>query len=471
MRAWLLLAAAIPLLSQNAELKNDPDGTTPLMWAVHNNDLQQAGKLIREGANVAAKNDYGATAMSEAAIIANPAMLELLLKSGADVNAPGADGQTPLMVVARTGKVEAARLLIGHGANVNAKESYHGQTALMWAVDEGQPGMVKELIAHGAELNARSTVNNWERDVTAEPRRKYMPRGGWTPLLFAARQGCLECARILVGAGADKNLQDPDGVSPMITAIVNGHYDVAAYLIEQGADVNLPDHWGRSALWAAVDMHTMPHSGRPDVVEPDSVSSTDLLKLVLAHTADVNVQLALFPPYRSLADRGSDNILTIGATPLLRAAKAGDTEAIRWLLAKGADPNLATDTGVTPLMAAAGLGSRDSDTRGRFKTESEAIESCKILLAAGAKINAVDGRGQTALHGAAFWGDNQLVQFLADHGAKLDAKDARGMTPIDSAMGRAGGNGFGGNRIDVHKDTAELLKKLMAAAGTASGSK
>ena len=466
MRTWLMLAAALPLLAQN-----DPDGTTPLHWAVHNTDLEAADQLIRAGANVSAKNDYGVTPMSEAALIGNPAMIERLLSAGADANSPGADGQTPLMVVARTGNVEAARLLLSHGANVNAKESYHGQTALMWAVAEGQPAMVKELIAHGADLNARSNVNNWERDVTAEPRRKYMPRGGWTPLLFAAREGCLECTKVLVDAGANKNLQDPDGVSPMMTAIVNGHYDVAAYLIEKGADINLPDNWGRAALWASVDMHTMPHSGRPDVVEPDSVSGTDLLKLVLAHNPDVNAQLVLFPPYRSLSDRGSDNILTIGATPLLRAAKAGDTEALRWLLAKGADPNLATDTGITPLMAAAGLGSRDSDTRGRFKTENDAIESCKTLLEAGAKINAVDARGQTALHGAAFWGDNQLVQFLADHGAKLDVKDSKGMTPIDSAMGRAGGNGFGGNRIDVHRDTADLLKKLMAAAGPAPGSK
>jgi ankyrin repeat protein len=167
-----------------------------------------------------------------------------------------------------------------------------------------------------------------------------------------------------------------------------------------------------------------------------------------------------------MGDRGSDNILTIGATPLLRAAKAGDVVAVRMLLDKGADPNLATKPGVTPLMAAAGVGSRDSDTRGRYKTEAEAIESARMLLDAGADINAAEDRGQTALHGAAFWGFTQLVQFLADHGAKLEAKDNRGMTPIDSAMGRAGGNGFSGTRIDVHQDTADLLKKLIEARGT-----
>ena len=106
--------------------------------------------------------------------------------------------------------------------------------------------------------------------------------------------------------------------------------------------MNLADRWGRAALWAAMDMHTLPHSGRPDPVESETVSSTDLLKVLLAHKADVNAQLVTFPPYRSMSDRGADNILTIGATPLLRAAKAGDLEGIRMLLAKGADPNLAT---------------------------------------------------------------------------------------------------------------------------------
>jgi ankyrin repeat protein len=148
---------------------------------------------------------------------------------------------------------------------------------------------------------------------------------------------------------------------------------------------------------------------------------------------------------------------------LVRAAKAGDVEAIRLLLEKHADPNVSTADGITPVMAAAGVGSRDTDTRGRYKSEKDAIGSIKLLLEGGAQLNVADNRGQTALHGAAFWGWNELVQFLADRGAKLDAKDRRGMTPIDSAMGRAGGNGFGGNRIDVHEDTAALLKKLLGS--------
>jgi len=457
-------ASAVALLAQKVDVNAaEPDGTTALHWAIHNNDLDLARRLIRSGADVKAKNQFGATPLSEAAIVGDTAMLTNLIEGGADVNAVNADGQTALMAVARTGNVESARLLISHGANVNAHELWRGQTALMWAAAEGLPAMAKELIAHGADVNARSQTNNWELDVTAEPRRKYMPLGGWTPLLFAARQGSLEAAKVLVDGGADVNLQDPDLVSPIVTAIVNGHYDVAAYLVESGADVDLADRWGRAALWAAVDMHTPPHSGRPDAIESTTVSSDQLLKQLLAKGADVDAQLVLFPPYRSLADRGADNVMTIGATPLVRAAKAGDVAAVRLLLEHHADVSLPTADGVTPLIAAAGVGSRDSDTRGRYKTEKDAIDSVKLLLAAGADVNATDNRGQTPLHGAAFWGWTELVQLLADRGANVNAKDRRGLTPLDSALGKAGGNGFGGNRIEVHEDTAALLRKLMAA--------
>jgi len=460
--------AAMTLIAQRADVNlPEADGTTALHWAVQRNDLELVTRLIRAGAKVDVKNDYGATPMSEAAIVASAPLLEALIEAGADVESPNADGQTALMVVARTSQLEAARLLINRGADVNAVEQWRGQTALMWAAAQGQPAMVRELVAHGADVNARSTVNNWQRQVTAEPRAIYRPAGGLTPLLYAAREGCVECASVLVDAGADLSLADPEGISPLLMATINAHFDVAAYLIDRGANPNQWDLWGRAPLYAAVDLNTIPRGGRPDRPSLDKTSSVQIVEMLLEAGANPNARLRLAPPFRNIGnDRGLDGMLTTGTTPLLRAAKALDAPAIRALLAGGADLTLANSRGMTPTMAAAGLGSVDADTRGIYTTEDvqqRSIESLEALLGAGGDINAKDARGLTALHEAARWGWNEVVTFLVSRGADLNAKDNRGNTPIDSALGKAGGNSRGGQRIDVHEDTAVLLGKLMSA--------
>jgi uncharacterized protein len=442
----------------------EADGTTPLHWAVRADDLAKVNKLLAAGADVKAANRYGVTPLFLACQNANPAMIERLLKAGADPNSVSTEGETALMTVARTGVVEAAKVLLDHGAKVDAREEWHGQTALMWAVDEKHPAMVKELLAHGADVNAVSDVNKWERQNTSEPREKWLPPGGLTPLLFAARQGCVECEQILLDAGAKINATDPDGISPVLIAIINGHYDAAAFLLNKGADPNVADDTGRTALFSAVDFNTMPASNRPPPkVIDNQITSLDLIKLLLDKGANVNAQLKKQQPYRAKLDRGQDTMLTTGTTPLLRAAKAADLPAMRLLLAKGADAKLATRAGINPLMAAAGLGSKEEDATGRFKTEAEAIEAIQLCLDAGVDINAANGQGQTALHAAALKGYDQVVQFLADHGANLNAKDKQGKTPLDAALGLAGGSGgFDGSRRDVHESTAELLKRLLA---------
>lgn len=439
------------------------DGTTPLHWAVYHNDLPLVVHLLTLHANPNAKNDYGATPMSEASVVGNVEVLKRLLAAGADVESPNADGQTSLMIVARSSNVAAAKLLVSHGAHVNARETWRNQTALMWAAAEAQPAMVEFLLKHGAEVNARSSVNNWTRQVTSEPRMQSRPSGGFTPLLYAARKGCLECARALIKAGADVNLSDPDNVSPMLEATINFNFDIAALLIEQHADVNKWDLWGRSPLYEAVDMNTLPVGGRADRPSLDKTTSLVLIERLLNAGANPNLQLKLFPPYRSLRDdRGADGVLTIGATPLLRAAKAGDLPAMRLLLAHGANPDLPTETGVTPTMAAAGNGSSSLDTRGRYKTEEEAVQAAKALLAAGAQINARDNSGQTALHGAAGWGWNDLVRALVASNADLMAKDARGRTAADIAMGSPSSSGRAAS--NPHPETEALLRQLMREA-------
>jgi ankyrin repeat protein len=459
-------AEALALLEQHADANDRMvDGTTALHWAVHNGDADLVQRLIKAGANVSRSNDYGSTPMAEAAERADAQILELLLKAGADVESPNALGQTALMTVARTNHIDAAKLLLAHRANVNAREQWRGQTALMWAAAQGQPEMVQLLVNHGALPNARSAMRAWERRVTAEPRPQNRPVGGLTALLLAAREGCAGCAEALVKGKADINLADPDNISPLLMAALNGRFDVAAYLIKAGADPNKWDTWGRAPLYSTVDYNTTPRGGRPDRPSSDRTTPVDVEARLLAAGANPNMQLKLFPPYRSLGqDRGGDSMLTVGTTPLIRAAKAGDAASIRLLLAHHAIPDLPNSLGITPLMAAAGVGSTTIDTRGRFRSEQECIDAAKLLLGAGANVNAQRDNGQTALHGAALWGWNTFVQFLADNGANLQVADRDGIKALDIALGKVGVTGrIGIAAPEPHQETAALLQKLMAA--------
>jgi uncharacterized protein len=456
---------AMDMLNRGADVNAaQSDGTTALMWAVHRDDRPLVERLLKAHANVKVINEYGASALSEAARFGDAAVVKELLEAGADPDSPNADGETALMLVARAGNVPAAESLIRHGANVNAKENVRGQTALHWAAAESQAEMVKLLLRHHADPNARSLLNLDRRQVSSEPRIQWRPPGGLTPLLYAARQGCLQCVEYLLKGGADPNLPDPDGISPLLIATENFHFDVAAYLLEKGGNPNQWDWWGRTPLYAAVDLDTLPTGGRADHISLDKTTSLEMIRLLLDAGANPNAQLKLFPPFRQIgADRGADLMLTIGTTPLIRAAKAGDSAAIRLLLAHGANPSLPNSLGITPLMAAAGLGSDDIDTRGAYVTQQQAIASIDLFLAAGADINLVDNRGQSALHGAAYRGWDDVIKYLVAHRAELYVKDKRGFSPVDTALGRSDGHGRNHAQFVDHAQTAALLQQLMAS--------
>src|SRR6185437_2706334 len=230
-----------------------PDGSTPLMWAVYRGELSEVKRLLKAGARPDVGNRYGATPMQMAATVGNAAILKLLLDAGANVDSPNAEGQTALMLVARTGNVDAAKLLLRHGATVNAREEWGGQTALMWASARRHPQMMELLISHGADVNAQSVWRDWERHVTAESRAKRTNTGGLTPLMYAAREDCLECVDVLLKHHVDIDKPDPDGVAPVTFAIMNDNWDIAARLINAGCDVNQWDIYGRGPLFAAIE--------------------------------------------------------------------------------------------------------------------------------------------------------------------------------------------------------------------------
>ena len=496
-------AATLRVLATGAN-PNTPgaDGTTAIMWAASNDDLELVRALIKAGANVKLRNQFGTSALTEAAIVGSAPVIDALLKAGADPNAKNPEGETPLMAVARSGKVEAARLLLEARADINAREEWGGQSALMWAAAQSQAEMVKFLASHGADLNARGVIRQWERKVITEPRPKDLNKGGFTPLLYAAREGCVECARYLIEAGADPNLEDPERITPLNMALLNLHFEFAAYMIKAGADVDKWDLFGRSPLYMAADTSTLPTKGNGAMAvlpSEDSVTALEVGRQLLEAGANPNLQLKRRPPYRDVPqDRGGDTILAQGATPLLRAARAGDAPFVELLLKHKALVDLPSKEGVTPLMAAAGVEFGTRVTRGRNRTNEGVLATMKLLLDAGADINArmvTDsprsgdysaaataaaraGRGgrasqvpsasavphQTALHGAAERGFTPFVKFLADNGADLQAKDANGRTALDLAKGvgvpgvrQAAGEGF--------PETAALIDSLLAAKG------
>ncbi len=494
-------ATALRILAKGANPNAPgPDGTTAVMWAASNDDLELVRVLIKAGANVTLKNQFGTSALTEAAVIGSAPVIDALLKAGADANTKNPEGETPLMAAARSGHIEAAKRLLAAGADVNAKENFGGQSALMWAAAQSQAGMVKLLASSGAELNARGVVRQWERKVITEPRPKDMNKGGFTPLLYAAREGCVECAKHLIAAGADLDLEDPERITPLNMALLNLHFEFAATMIKAGADIDKWDFFGRSPLYMAADVSTLPTKGNGAMAvipSEDKITALDVGRMLLDAGADPNLQLKRRPPYRDVPqDRGGDTILAQGATALLRAARAGDAPFVDLLLKHKALVDLPSKERVTPLMAAAGVEFGTRVTRGRNRTNEGVLAAMRLLLDAGANINArmvTDsprigeysaaataaaraGRGgrasqvpsasavphQTALHGAAEHGYTAFVKFLAENGADLLAKDANGRTALDLAKG-VGVPGVRAAAGEPHPETVALLESLIAA--------
>src|SRR5215475_12368410 len=309
------------------------DGSTPLQYAVYDGNVAEVKRLIKGGANVSLANNYGATPMGLAAEVGNTEIIKLLLEAGADADSPNPDGQTALMDVARTGNVEAAELLVKHGAKIDAKERWGGQTALMWASARRHPQMMQFLISKGADVNARSIDRDYQRHVTAEGRPKNLDSGGLTPLLYAARENCLACVKVLLDNKADSNLQDPDGVSPRLLAILNTNWDLAKQLILAGADVNEWDMFGEAPLFTSIGLRNQV-GGKASIDPLNATNGSTIVRLLLDRGANPNMQLF----FRPANVRGSTN--TRGSTPLIRAANNADMEMVKLLLEHGADVNL-----------------------------------------------------------------------------------------------------------------------------------
>jgi len=460
------------LISQGEDINlAQGDGTSVLAWAVYHNNETAVNSLLTAGADVNKANDFGVTPLSLACENSNAPIVISLLEAGADPNLNKLTGVSPLMLCANFGVTSAVQALIQHGANVNASDNRENQTALMWAAAENNVDAVKLLVDAGGDVNAVSKLIPEPETYIIEDENvvfgqnyphtirfaKYT--GGFTPLYFAAQQGAIESATVLISAGADINASNSEYGIPLIIALQSGHEAMAMLLLENGADPNVSDGWGMTPLHYALHEGVLIiNTFRPSDTDKFGWTRSNMPKVVkalLEKGADPNAKIKFSLPYHNMeffsrAMEDPPQVDPVGATPFMIAAISSDIEAMQYLLEYGADKNVETIGGGTAFMLAAGLGSE----RGA-RNEADAIEAAKFLLSLGdvnvnaalteiAAIGPGKGKqdGRTGLHHAVYLGWSNMIRFLADNGADLDAKDRYGMTPMLMAMGDPEGRLF-----------------------------
>jgi ankyrin repeat protein len=506
------------LLRRGADVNSaQGDGMTALHWAALRGDAVLAEALVKAGASVSAATRIAKySPLHLAAQIGDAATIEVLLRTGADANAASDNGTTPLMLSAAAGDTKAVGQLLLNGAHINARENPKGHTALMFAAAADRVEVVRALLDAGADSAATTTVfdlseveipadrsaaNNAitktqreaaeaarKQDPTARPLvagldRSYeyhelvAAQGGLAALHFAARQGHTKSVRALIEGGADINQVTAGvGASPLMIAIVNGHFDLAGDLIGRGADPNLAAENGVAPLFAVLHCQwsDKAQTPQPRAHLQQQTTYLELLTRLLDMGADPNARLKKKIWYAGYTQDNS-GLDEIGATAFWRAAYANDVEAMRLLVAGGADPNIPTAAGRrqpgnatlsalpigapggTPLHAATGLGYLQSYAGNGHRIHPAGwMRGVRYLVEElGADVNARDHEGNTPAHYAAARGDNEMLLYLVSRGADVSAVNRRGQTTVDAANGPR-------QRVQPFPETITLLESLGA---------
>ena len=525
------------------------DGMTALHWAARNGDVELTRVLLYAGANVKASTRLGGyTPLLLAAQQGHAAVIAALITAGSDVKAANALGTTPLMLAAASGDAQTVTMLVENGAEIEAREKTFGQTPLMFAAAANRPDAIAALIKAGADLKVTSKVNNVgslsgpEQELLAQasgsgnqaggngqgrngqvvaPGTQAAPaaaaagggggrggrggggaagidrpyfyneligaQGGATALLLATRGGYTDAAKMLVAAGANVNqISAGDRTTPLLIATINGHFDLAMWLLEQGANPNLAAHNGVTPLYAALNVTWAPRAlyPQPRAYSQQRATYLEYMKALLDKGADPNTRLTRKVWY-SEYNFDLAGVDEIGATPLWRAAFAGDVPAMALLMERGADANIPTmrpagrqrlgdatevrqaaDVSSTPpvpiggpgvpvLQAASGVGFGEGfAANSHIHSPAGFMPGIKYLVeVAGAAVNAVDHDGNTALHHAAARGDNEAILYLVSKGADVTKVNREGQTVADMANGPV-------QRTQPYPETLKLLEKL-----------
>lgn len=480
--------AARKLIEQNVDVNaSQADGATALHWAVHRDDLQTARMLINAGANVDKSNDFGIVPLALAARNRNAQMTKTLLKAGADPNTELLTGESLLMTAAHAGDLESVEALLKHGADVDTKEPVRQQTALMWALGEGHTDVARRLVESGADIYSKTTL-------------------GFTPLLFAARQGNLEATRFLLDADEDKGKKSDSaikaaigffggedfvnttankmvsntylggagtapaskkrvGLSALHVATLRGHVDVATLLLERGADPNYIGP-GFSVLHWAVTSWETELNGANGIRAPEDhewrnmagiqEGKLELVQTLIDHGADINARLQKNPSRYGFTVASTR---PKGATPYILAAYTGEADVMNLLVKNGADTTLTADDGIPTILYASGINRHRAEN---IASEDDSLAAVMATVKHGADVNSRDRAGNTAMHGAAWIRSPKLVQFLVDNGADVNVKNKAGLTPLYIAdhNGR-----FAGQPPEIERlPVGHLLKELSVPA-------
>jgi ankyrin repeat protein len=508
------------LIAAGANVKTpNRDGATALQLACLNGSAVMIGKLLKAGADPNELAPKGETPLMFAARNGNVDAIKVLLAAKADVNLKEkVRGTTALMWAAEQGHPEAVKVLADNGADVgatSAPDSKGARAYLAPTVQQRQAstqgaggiggangGRGAAGAAPGAGRGGRGgggrgagrgpaagAAGAEEEDAVAAAdaqaaafsfgRQTDTDGGGLTALVLAARENCLECAKVLIDAKADVNEVTHYGWSALLTATQNRHYKLASYLLEKGANPNIANKGGWTPLYLATDNRNIEGGDYP-VRKPD-MDHLEFIKLLIDKGANVNARVCGSTSTPTACSGDSTETRTNftmqwlredGATAFLRAAQSSDIELMKLLLAHGADPKIATANNDTALSVASGIGWVEGVTY--EWSEAENLEAVKMCLDLGIDPNAADVEGRTALHGAAHKGRNDVIKMLVDRGAKLDARDKgsrdtvngdmKGLTwePLNYAQGLVR---VGVQSAIAHPETAKLIKDMMVAKG------